>query len=231
LETKLHPRSLVIAKGRISISHALYAADRLIHDEKHLSCAIVGVDGYLNAATLAAFESKSRLLTSQNSNGFIPGEAAAAVLIGPPRPDEVGLMCLGLGGGHEAATVESDEPLRADGMVQAFKAALANAGLAMANVDYRLTDLNGEQYGFKEAALAMTRVLRDRKELFEIWHPADCIGETGAAAGPSMLAVSLAAARKGYAPGAGVLCHFSADDGERAAMVMRYGKWGRTDAN
>ena len=189
-------------------------------------CIIAGVDSLLLSGTLAAYEEKNRLLTSQNSNGFIPGEAAAAVLVGSPatrNPQPAAsteLLCLGIGNGQERATMESAEPLRADGLVQAFKDAFANAQRGFEHVDYRLTDANGEQYWFKEAALAMTRVMRVRKEEFDIWHPADCIGETGAACGPCAFGVALAAARKNYAPGPGVLCHFSSDDGQRLALVI-----------
>ena len=68
----------------------------------------------------------------------------------------------------------------------------------------------------------MTRTLRVRKEEFDIWHPADCIGEVGAAIVPVVLAVALAAARKNYAPGPGALCHFAGDNSERAAVILRY---------
>jgi hypothetical protein len=34
--------------------------------------------------------------------------------------------------------------------------------------------------------------------------------------------MALTAAQKGYAPGPGVLCHFSNDGPERAAMILRY---------
>ena len=54
-----------------------------------------------------------------------------------------------------------------------------------------------------------------------MWHPADCIGETGAASLPGMLAVALVAARKGYAAGDPVLVHSGNDDGRRAAIVVR----------
>src|SRR5581483_2530137 len=113
--------------------------------------------------------------------------------------------------GEERATIESAEPLRADGMVQAFKAAFGDSNRSMADVDYRITDSNGEQYAFKEAALAVTRTLRVRKEAFEIWHPADCVGEVGAAIGPCALSVALAAVRKNYAPGENPLCHLSSE--------------------
>ena len=218
LGVRFHARSAVIPRGRVAGGLAMLHARELIHEERLPFCIIAGVDSLLVASTLAAYEEKNRLLTSQNSNGFIPGEAGAAVLVGPQS--SIGLFCLGIGTGQEKATIASEEPFRADGMVQAFKAALADGGKTMADVDYRITDSNGEQYWFKEAALAVTRTLRVRKEEFEIWHPADCIGEVGAAIGACAFGVAQAAARKDYAPGRGPLCHFSGDDSERLAMVL-----------
>ncbi len=228
LGVRFHPHSAVIARGRVAGGLAMIEARKLIHEERLPLCVIAGVDSYLVASTLAAYEAKNRLLTSQNSNGFIPGEAGAAVLVGPQasRCPSPSLTCVGIGAGQEKATIDSEEPLRADGMVQAFKAALADAGQTIADVDYRITDSNGEQYLFKEAALAVTRILRVRKEQFEIWHPADCIGEVGAAVGPCALGVALTAARKNYAPGRGVLGHFSGEDGERLAMLLAGGAEG-----
>jgi 3-oxoacyl-[acyl-carrier-protein] synthase I len=221
LGVHFHPRSGVIARGRVAGALALAEARRFIYEERLPFCLIAGADSFLVAATLAEYETNDRLLTSKNSNGFIPGEAGTAVLIGPPgRTKEPELLCLGLGAGQEKATIDSEEPFRADGLVQAFHAAFADAARTFADVDYRITDSNGEQYWFKEAALAVTRTLRERKELFEIWHPADCIGETGAAAAPCVLGIAVTAARKRYAPGRGALCHFSADDGQRLALVL-----------
>ncbi len=221
LGVRFHPRSGVIARGRVAGALALADARRLIYEERVPLCLIAGVDSFLVAATLAGFEEKNRLLTSQNSNGFIPGEAGAAVLVGPPgQTKENEFLCLGIGTGEEKATVDSEEPLRGDGLVQAFKSAFAEAGGTLADVDFRITDSNGEQYWFKEAALAVTRTLRVIKQGFEIWHPADCIGEVGAAIAPCALGVALAAARKHYAPGRGPLCHFGGDHGERLALVL-----------
>jgi 3-oxoacyl-[acyl-carrier-protein] synthase I len=227
LGVRFHPHSAVIARGRVAGALALAHARPHIYEEHLPLCLIAGVDSFLVAATLAGYEKKYRLLTSQNSNGFIPGEAGTAVLVGRPgagKSEGDKLLCLGVGMGEEKATIDSEEPFRADGMVQAFKAAFIDAGKTLADVDYRITDSNGEQYWFKEAALAVTRTLRVRKEQFEIWHPADCVGETGAAATLCALGVALAATRKCYAPGRGALCHFSGDDGERLALVLGGGR-------
>ena len=90
----------------------------------------------------------------------------------------------------------------------------------MNDMDFRITDANGEQYKFKEGDLAVTRMLREHKGAFDIWHPADCIGEIGAAMVPSILNVAEAAAKKGYSRGDKVLCHCGNDDGERASLIL-----------
>ncbi len=99
------------------------------------------------------------------------------------------------------AHIDSGEPLRADGLTTAINGALTDAGCQMHDLDFRITDVSGEQYYFKEAALALSRILRQRKEEFDIWHPAECIGEAGAAAGIAVLADANAACRKAYAAG------------------------------
>jgi len=216
-------RSAIVPHGRIAGATALGHARHLLYQENVPLCLIAGVDSFIVAGTMAEFEKRNRLLTSHNSNGFIPGEGAAAILVGRPGVSRPQLLCIGMGSARETVTIESEEPLRGDGLVQAIRNAMTDSGRPLASTDYRITDSNGEQYWFKEAALAVTRTLRDRKEEFFIWHAADCIGETGAAAGLVGLGVALTAARKDYAPGPGVLCHFGSDDGVRIALLLNYG--------
>ena len=175
---------------------------------------------------LPSSESRRRLLTSGNSNGFVPGEAAGAILVSSdqgatPRPQ---LHCTGLGFAREAATVDGEEPLRGEGLTAAIRGALADAGCEMHDLDFRITDNSGEQYYFKEASLALSRTLRRRKERFDIWHPAECVGEVGAASGFAAVAVALVACRKAYAAGPNILFHCGTDSGRRAAAVLRYGE-------
>lgn len=215
--------TLIIPQGRVAGAVGLYLARRMIHEEDIPSVLIAGVDSLLVGPTLMAYEEQERLLTSRNSNGFIPGEAAAAVLVGSPFvDDQPRLHCLGMGFAIEKATVNAEIPLRAEGLSKAINSALAEVGCVLGATDFRITDLSGEQYYFKEAALGLSRTLRQRKEFYDIWHPADCIGEVGAAIGPTMLVLLRAALEKGYAPGRNVLCHAGNDNGRRTALILTY---------
>ncbi|MEW6518165.1 MAG: hypothetical protein AB1461_02015 [Thermodesulfobacteriota bacterium] len=221
LEVRFHPQSALLAQGRIGPVRAIRQAAEMMERGQAACCLVAGVDSFLEAETLSVYEEKLRLLCSGNSNGFIPGEGAGAVLLGPAGSlREAGLIIRGLGFGHENAAIESEEPLRADGLVAAIRESLAVAGFRMEDLDFRITDANGEQYLFKEATLALSRILRQRREEFDFWHPADCLGEVGAATAPIVLGLAEAALRKGYAPGPGILCHFGNDDGGRAAVIV-----------
>ncbi len=221
LGLEFHENSRIIASGHVSVALALRHAQQLIHQQGHLRALVVATDSFLVTPTLAHFEQEDRLLTSQNSNGFIPGEAGVAlVLESPGRVSGERLCCHGLGFGVESAHVASDLPLRGDGLTMAIKDSLRDAGCQMGDLDFRITDLSGEQYYFKEASLALSRTLRTRKEQFDIWHPADCIGEVGAASGAVMLVVLKAACEKGYTQGTRILAHLGNDDGKRASWVL-----------
>jgi len=225
LELEFHEKSRVIAKGHVAVAVALKHARSLIQELNVKHVLIVATDSLLVGPTLAHYEEYDRLLTSNNSNGFIPGEAGAALVVEPVYAgQEKQLVCVGLGFGVEEAHIYSEEPLRADGLTDAIKESLGDAGCEMDDLDFRITDLSGEQYHFKEASLALLRILRKRKEEFDIWHPADCIGEVGSVLAVVMLTVIKFASEKGYSKGNKVLVHLGNDDGKRSAMVLFWQK-------
>ena len=218
-----HPDSRVIGNGRVGGIEAIDLASRFLAGSRGGPCLVVGTDGFLNAATLAEYHARNRLLSAGNSDGFIPGEAAAAVLLDRATARaSSGLSIRGWGFAREEAGIESELPLRGEGLAQAIRGSFSSSGLDYHSIDYRICDANGEQYPFKEAALAMARTLRVRKQEFDLWHTADCIGEVGAATVPCALAMAWYAAEKHYAPGPGILLHVGNTDGQRAALVLRH---------
>ncbi|MEX8496343.1 hypothetical protein [Leptothrix ochracea] len=226
LGVEFDAHSAVITQGRVGVAVALAQARLLIPQRMaqttHPRVVIAATDSLLTWPTLSHFEQNERLLTERNSNGFMPGEAAGALLVGPPSGKGSELLCTGIGFGRELAHIDSEEPLRADGLTQAIKAALHDAGCQMHDMDFRITDLAGEQYYFKEAALALSRTLRQRKASFDIWHPAECTGEIGAAAGAAIISTAQAACQKNYTQGPNILAHMANDAGQRSAISLQY---------
>ena len=78
-----------------------------------------------------------------------------------------------------------------------------------------------EQYGFKEQGLMVARLVKSHMDSLPIWHFADAIGDTGAAAGICQLVGAFHAFAKGYAPGHLALCCTCAVRGGRAAAVVQ----------
>ena len=214
--------SAIVPHGRVGVAVALAQARALISTGKAPGVLIVAVDSLLSWPTLSHYERDDRLLTTSNANGFMPGEGAGALWVGPAEGRLPRLLCTGIGFGREVAAIESGEPLRGDGLSHAIKASLDDAGRALHDMDFRITDNAGEHYYFKEAALALSRTLRQQKEVFDLWHPAECTGEIGAASGAAVIAAAQDACFKGYAPGANILSHWSNDAGQRAAVTLQF---------
>lgn len=222
LSARFAPQSTIVTQGRVGVAVALSQARTLIGQAKLPRVLIVATDSLLIWPTLSHYERRARLLTAQNSNGFMPGEGAGALLVCPPAGRAGELVCTGIGFAREASHIDSEEPLRADGLSQAVKSALADAGCEMHDMDFRITDNSGEQYYFKEAALALSRGLRQYKEEFDLWHPAECTGEVGATSGLTIVSAARFACALSYAKGQNILAHMATDVGQRAALSLQY---------
>ena len=222
LGVQFAPQSVIVAHGRVGVAVALAQARALLAKGPFERVLIAATDSLVSWPTLSHYEREGRLLTARNSNGFMPGEGAGALLVGKSEGGAGELLCTGIGFAREAAHLDSGEPLRAEGLSQAIKAALADAGCEIHDMDFRIADLSGEQYYFKEAALALSRTLRQRKVEFDIWHPAESTGEQGAAAGTAVIALADAACRKAYSKGPNILAHMANDSGQRAALSLRF---------
>lgn len=223
LGVEFHEQSRIIPRGHVSVAVALKFAREILAEGKVKKVLFAAADSLLVARTLAHFEEHDRLLTSQNSDGFIPGEAGAALVVEPlyvkPEPQ---LICRGFGFAVEKSHIYSEEPLRADGLTAAIKEALSEAKCGESILQFKMTDISGEQYYFKESSLAFSRVDRTKRKEFDIWHPADCVGEVGSGLGLIMLAVLKAACEKGWSEGDHILMHVGDDDGKRSALIFSW---------
>jgi 3-oxoacyl-[acyl-carrier-protein] synthase I len=177
----------------------------------------------INAATLQALQRAGRLLTEDNSDGVIPGEAAACLLL-HAYEKRAWAHVSGLGLAHEPGLPTNDVPLRGDGVVAAAHAALGEVGLGLHDIDVRVSDAAGESYHFKEQVLLMSRLLRQRKEGFPLLLCATQLGDTGAAAGLVGIISAIEDVQRGFAPGRRAIAFAGASDGRRGAAVLEIEK-------
>ncbi|HKB04349.1 MAG TPA: hypothetical protein VKD90_19145 [Gemmataceae bacterium] len=222
LGVAFHPElSRAIPEGHTAAFAALRLARELMQSQDVPVCLVCGVDSFVNPVSLNWLDDTWRLKREGHSNGVIPGEAAAAILVTrDPPANGPAVRVAGLGFGREEAHVLSDRPLLGAGLTQAVQAALAEANVRMRDIHLRLSDVTGEAYGFKELTLALSRTMREGPSDLPVWHCADAIGDCGAAAGVCMLTVARHAFIGGYAPGPRAMCYTSAVPGDRAVAVL-----------
>lgn len=198
-------------------------------------CVVAGVDSYLAAETLSWLEAGDRLHGAgplNNAWGFIPGEAAGAVLVMRERTAErLGrrplAVILGTGAAHEPKGIKTRSVCIGEGLTQAFRGALRAlpAGTQVSDV---YCDLNGEPYRADEYGFAALRTKEAFRSVTDFVAPADCWGDVGAAGGPLHLILAAIAGAKGYARGDTAFIWASAEEGERAAALLTAGSGGRT---
>lgn len=215
-----HATSLIIPQGRAGIGDALHRANRLLQEGEVSQVLLLGVDSYLHAATIDACLKKNTLLTRSNAVGFIPGEAACAILLELARDESSGLHISGVGVAKEASQPQGGTPNQAIGLTQAMRQACAMAKIAPAELNFRISDQNGLAYFAKEASNACTRLMAEKSKHLPLLTIADSVGETGAAAGCIMLAYLSTIMEREDGPGFTGLAHLANDDGRRCALVL-----------
>ncbi len=219
LGVRFSPGSGIVPHGRVAGLLALASARAMIAAGECDAVLVAGTDSLVTWPAIRALIDDDRLLLPDNSNGLMVGEGAGAVLV--TRDTGAGSLWLrGAATATEAATVLSEAPLRAEGLSAAIAAATADAGISAHEVELRIADVSGEQYFFKEASLAMSRLMRRKRPDTDLWHPAESIGDCGAAAAFAGIAVAHDSSLHGYRPAGPVLIHGSADGPRRAAVVV-----------
>jgi 3-oxoacyl-[acyl-carrier-protein] synthase-1 len=161
---------------------------------------------------------------SVNPQGILPGEAAAFLVLEAATRGGTPLGVLAGTGVTEEPTAGTDEPNQGRGLTAAIRAARSVAPLPY--VPLMICDLNGERYRALEWLLAYPRSLGDLPWRYdlptcgEFWHPADCLGDTGAASGALDCVWAVEALRKGYALTERVLVWGASEGRLRAAAIL-----------
>lgn len=187
---------------------------------------LVGAESFLRQVIVDHYNRAGRLLSGATSSGFVPGEAAAALVVARGR--QPGLVLTGMGAGQEPGS-SGAAPVTGAGLTQAMRAALDAADTDFFDITVLMGDLNGEHARFKEHAIAAMRLdrvppeghSRRPRETLEHWNVAESVGEAGAALMPAAMGWAFQAGRWGCLPGR-VIFTGSEDDRRRVAVT---GEW------
>jgi 3-oxoacyl-[acyl-carrier-protein] synthase I len=205
----------------------IVAIDRAVADLRagEVDFAVVGaVDSLLHGEHLHELWRAGRLKLPNRSDGLIPGEAAAVVVLereadarrrGAPLLARLGAAAID----HEATPLGPAHPIRAEGASRAVAAVVERSG-DPARIDRVITDLTGERWRSLEWAIVETRCLGSLTHGWQLWHPADCLGDVGAATSIVHLALATRAFARGYGGAGGILLSAASARGERAALSV-----------
>ncbi|MCL2725809.1 MAG: hypothetical protein FWD69_15385 [Polyangiaceae bacterium] len=197
------------------------------------ACVVAGVDSYIEPETLEWLEDEDQLHGAgplNNAWGFIPGEAAGAVLLvrqelAKRLSTSALASVLSVGSGNESKRIKTETVCIGEGLTAAFRAALAGLpnGLQVNDV---YCDMNGEPYRANEYGFAVLRTKEAFLSVSDFVAPSDCWGDVAAAGGPLHVMLATIAGAKNYANGPLAFVWASAEGGERCAALLAMNKQG-----
>jgi len=214
--------------GHTGVFRMIQEAVQLLLSRQVSFCIVGGADSYLMEERLAYLDRSWRIKSTKAIDGFIPGEAVTLLLL--ERPEEVRhnrrptlATISNCGFGQEPQPVHSDRNSTGTGLGEAIQKALHPMGADTA-IDWVMCDLNGESYRGFEWGLVQTRLKSFFPGIKNLSHPADTIGDVGAATGGLLVACAVHAFQRGYHISDKALLWTASDDGLRAALCIHNGK-------
>lgn len=219
--------SRVLRGGSAALVEGLALARELIGAGEVERCVIGGADSLVRQADLDALAEVQRLLVPGRPQGVVVGEGAAFVLVGRetagstvPTVPTIPTPIVGLGLGFERDTVASGRLSVGEGLVRALEAALHDAQLTEADIEFVAHDQAGDHYGAWETTHAHARGYRTRRERLLASWPTRSVGTIGVASGALTLLVAADAIAAGYAPGSVAAVELRSEGELRAVALL-----------
>jgi len=210
--------SRIFFQGRAGAMLALQAAVACLHHGGVDRVLVGGVDTHLDPHVLGTLDLQRRVLSASSRDGFVPGEAAAFLLLGSASAGTGVAHLSEVTSALEPGHLGSEEPYLGDGLASAVTSALRTlpSGHMIPTV---YSSFNGESHWGKEWGVAFLRSRPRFAESHRLEHPADCVGDTGAAAGAVLLCLAAHDLRRGES-GSSCLVWASSDGPERGVALL-----------
>jgi len=213
--------SRVISTGRAGSLSVINLAFRYFENSPQDYVIVGAVDTFYDKQTLDYLDKRGRLLCGPASDGFIPGEGAVFLLLSRLKneKDSETVCFYETGSSFEKGHMYSEEVYRGDGLSEACSMAINNADVTKIKSVY--APLNGESHFSKEYGVAMTRNRDALAVNVKTFHPADCVGDLGAAAGLVYAGIIASNIQADRALMPALIC-CSSDKGQRTAVVVHH---------
>ncbi|WP_145389906.1 hypothetical protein [Stieleria neptunia] len=202
-ETKLKfAATHVFTGGRASMFQALLAAETFLAQTPDAIAVVGGIDSFHDPILLSQLGSQERLLTDGVQDGMIPGEGAAMLIcIDADSAASMNVQPIALinavAVAEEPGHLTSDDPCMGDGSTEVLAGALKDCEA----VHHVYLSFNGEHIWAQEWSIAFLRHSDCFVQGHGVHHPAEHFGDSGAASGAMMTALSAFALASGKASG------------------------------
>jgi 3-oxoacyl-[acyl-carrier-protein] synthase I len=211
--------SAALGRGRAGGLIALGTAVEMVRTGQHRHVLVGGVDTFRDAWLLATLTAEGRVKTSQNLDGFVPGEGAAFLLVSADNAGVAPWARLSpVSHGEEPGHLSSEVPYLGEGLASVVTPLLAHLALP-SPIPAVWSTMNGESHWGKEWGVTYLRNRGAFLPEHAMEHPADCVGDLGAASGLFAVALAAYGAREGTQP-VPALCYASNDGAPRAAIAV-----------
>jgi 3-oxoacyl-[acyl-carrier-protein] synthase-1 len=210
------------ATGRASGIHAIETAQRYFATGENSFVLLGASDSYYNFSRIRHLAQDKRLLTEASDGGFTPGESAGFILLTNRLENAM------INNGHvvvlnspgisdEPGHLYSNEPNTGEGLDRAFKVAMS--GMEQNSIGRIYTSLNGENFWAKELGVATIRNSEYFTPEYRVEHPAEFLGDMGAATAPVLIGLAAIDLLDAHQAGA-TLVYSSSDYSSRAAVSL-----------
>ncbi|WP_434725257.1 beta-ketoacyl synthase N-terminal-like domain-containing protein [Mesorhizobium sp. RIZ17] len=219
---RFHAASRAIDGGAAASIGLLERALEVMEQQGVEQVLLGGVDSLVNDADLARLGQAGRLKAENNAQGLVPGEAAAFVRLTrlPEGKSPILVAIHGVGLAQEQDNVLSERYSQGDALLEALRNAVNGSGPSEPDIDFVISNSNGERYSGWEELIVRPRFYRTRREILPTAYPAMTIGDIGAAGGALALMLAADSLLNDYAPGPTAVCELASENGLRAAAVM-----------
>ncbi len=209
----------ILPVGRAAALQAIRAAAQLISAGEVQVAIAGGVDSWAQPRSLLWLREQKRLREFPRRTGILPGEAGGFLVlesVSHARSRGAAIQAFITSAAGQSQAARDDKPEDGRTLGETLKSAVQGINDPHALV---VSDFNGERYRAHEWMLAVPKGMW-RYETLRHWHPAEYVGDTGAASGVISTAWAAQALHRGYAKTPHVLVWGASDEGAREALLV-----------